>query len=290
VKILAGIAGLVFTIVQVANVLNMNGTASGRVQSSPPAEICGKIIRTGERMTSNARQKIDGFTRQMFDVEVDKPGHDQVLTAFFQDDAAHERIFSELHQIEPLRPANEYESFKVFDSNVGVWRKRVTFADACKLTGKKPPKWKSLSPYRPVSKQLECLLNYTSDEGRASRLMGFIDVAIRYDILQPPHVELGREYRWVVERKKVLALVEVKGEWPSAGNLIRQLNLYRSCWPRSFSDFTERRHLVLGPNDEHNELVNQHGYDLLTFGAAGKEFQLVPRVFFKREKEPEGVI
>jgi hypothetical protein len=239
-------------------------------------------------MTSNARRKIDGFTQQLFDAEVDKPEHDQVLTALFEDRAAQAQILTEFHQLEPLLPIEDYAPFRVFDGVEGRWlAEPMSYADATTRCGPFPT-WQSRSPLRLVTKQLECLMDYRAAGANAARLMGFMDMAVLYDIQGKPtiHVERGK-WNWEQSRRRFLALFEIKGEWPSAGNLIRQLNLYRACSPRDFSRYAadyaphgyhERSLFVVGPDESMHALVNEHNYRLVTFDRAGTGFSLHPQV------------
>jgi hypothetical protein len=238
-------------------------------------------------MTSNARRKIDGFTQQLFDAEVDKPAHDQVLTTLFEDRAAQAQILSDFHKLAPLLPIEQYESFRVYDGVEGRWRPElIPFTEATDRCGQFPA-WQSTSPLRLVTKQLESLMDYCPDGARVARLMGFMDMAILYDIQGKPtiHVERGK-WSWEQTRQRFLALFEIKGEWPSAGNLIRQLNLYRACLPRDFgrygignsNGYRERNLFVVGPDETVHSLVNEHHYRLVTYDKAGTGFSLRPQV------------
>lgn len=235
-------------------------------------------------MTSAARQKIDTFTRQMFDEEVDKPKHDQVLTALFNDRKALEQILLEFHGVDLLQPFAERKQFTLRRTGLGG-DSVVEREEALNVCGG-PRELLSQSPLRLVKKELECLLNYRPEEGKASRLMGFIDIALLYDVIKDPFVVkmtldgsgAKYDYAWSHEAARCAAFFEVKSEWPTAGNLIRQLNLYRSCMPRGFPG--ERYdYFLVGPDDSMNALANEHGYRLITFTADAKHFTLQPRVW-----------
>jgi len=77
---------------------------------------------------------------------------------------------------------------------------------------------------------------------------------------------------WVSNTETRLAAFEVKGSWPTAGNLIRQLNLYKSSVPRGYNG--RRANLVVGPNNSMADLIHEHGYRLVTFDATGTQFKL----------------
>jgi hypothetical protein len=117
--------------------------------------------------------------------------------------------------------------------------------------------------------------------------MGFMDMAILYDVVGKPTVHLEEaKWSWQQSRRRYLALIEIKGEWPSAGNLIRQLNLYRACSPREFGRYAfensdgyhERNLFVVGPDEAMHGIVNEHMYRLVTYGGPGAGFSLRPRI------------
>ena len=234
-------------------------------------------------MSSAARQKIDPFTRQMFDAEVDKPKHDHVLTALFNDRSALEQLLLQFHGVDRLKPFVAHSQFRV--RGTGPGKDSVMSRDEALQVCGAPPEPLSLSPLRLVKKELECLMNYTPEEGKASRLMGFMDMGLVYDVIEEPFVvdthwsdtKHKNVHAWDQKISRHVALFEVKSEWPTAGNLIRQLNLYRACSPRGFPGI---RHLFLvGPDVSMNALANEHGYRLITFTPDAKQFTLHPLVW-----------
>jgi hypothetical protein len=241
-------------------------------------------------MASAARKKVDSQTMQMFDSEVDKPEHDDILVRLFQDDATLVSLLTELHGVKPLVPFTEDSTFAMGHPRGLGSNKRVNLAEATRLTGV-APSWKSNSPIRLVKKAMEVLMNYTRDpEGRYSRLIGFIDMGVSYQVLQIPFIQHdahSNEYKWSSENTIFGALFEVKSAWPTSGNLIRQLNLYRSSYPSGISTHGDGayKHFVVGPDESMNDLVNQHGYRLVTFDSIGENFRLVPGSTAKRMQE-----
>ena len=228
-------------------------------------------------MSSTARKKIDPRTIDLFDKEVDKPEHDQILVRLFQDDEQLDRLIFELHG-SPLRPSFDAAStFKVYDRH-GTRMADVNLEKAIELTGVTPV-WKSKSQFQVTHKSMEVLLNYSTNEyGKYSRLIGFIDIGVAYKETLFPTISIGEKNiaHWTADFKTHTALFEVKSEWPTAGNLIRQLNLYRYADPVGFSGL--QKNILVGPDDSMRELASQHGYRLVTFNEAGDTFTLSPAV------------
>jgi len=223
-------------------------------------------------MAGSARQKIDPQTRDMFDLEVDKPDHDRILTTLFADDVTLLRLLEELHSVRPWAAFNASSQFKV-RSTYGNFERWVDYAEAVKLTGV-PPTWSTTSPVRMVSKQMEVPLLWWSNNERSSRIMGFCDIGIAYEIVEWPIINSSNEgkHRWERVAPMRHALIEVKGTWPTVGNLMRQLNLYRACSPQGFTGRCQM--LLVGPDASMNEIACQHHYRLATFDASGKAFTL----------------
>ena len=234
-------------------------------------------------MASNARKKVDSQTMQMFDPEVDKPEHDAVLVKLFQDEAAIVSLLTELHSLKPLEPFTQESVFATGAPYAPGCNQFVSFNRAVDLTGVEPS-WESNSPIRLTHKSIEVLMNYTPDAaGRYSRLMGFMDIGVSYQVMTMPYIELSsstNRYHWSAENLQYCALFEVKSAWPTSGNLIRQLNLYRRSVTSGFhvSIGASYKHLLVGPDESMNDLANQHGYRLVTFDSSGERFKLVPGV------------
>lgn len=226
-------------------------------------------------MAGAARQKIDRQTLQMFDPEVVKPEHDQIMTTLFNDTASLEAMLRQMHRLGPLKPFAADSQFYVRGTHAYDRTAKVDMAKAVELTGKKPT-WKSDSPIRLVAKQMEVLLDDYSNSGRSHRLMGFIDIGVAYDVVGMPSIERDSNnvHKWVIDNERKALVIEVKSSWPTVGNLMRQLNLYRACIPRGFGDHP--KYLLVGPDDSMNEVAQQHGYRLATFDASGKVFTLAP--------------
>ncbi|WP_137917546.1 hypothetical protein [Hydrogenophaga sp. 2FB] len=234
-------------------------------------------------MAGAARQKIDRQTLQMFDAEVDRPEHDQIMTALFADERTLEEILVGLHGWPLLKPFDQNATFSLRSNTPYEKNRVVDILEAERLTGIRPS-WKSLSPLRIRAKRLEVLLDDFSNEGRTHRLLGFIDIGIAYERVRPPFIEINDKlHSWTRDNPRHAALIEVKSTWPTAGNLLRQLNLYRACEPRGFGG--KVCHLLVGPDDSMNELACEHGYRLVTFDPTGTKFTLAPK---PERSEPDG--
>lgn len=234
-------------------------------------------------MTSTARKKIDTRTLELFDKEVDKPEHDQILVRLFQDDEQLDRLIYELHGSPVRTPFDANSTFSLYDKH-GYGHQKIGLKKAIELTGVSPA-WKSKSPFQVMRKSMEVLMNYSTDEhGKYSRLIGFVDIGVAYkESLYPSLIcNEKNETAWSQDFTDHTALFEVKGSWPTAGNLIRQLNLYRWAEPAGFRG--GRKHILVGPDDTMNELAGQHGYRLVTFNADGDVFTLTPGI---PKKEPD---
>jgi len=149
-------------------------------------------------MSSAARRKVDSQTMQLFDAEVDKPEHDQIMTRLFQDPDTIQRLLLELHGSALLSPINESDVFtlETFDGYSTKFSE-ISHSEAFAMSGI-DPKWTSLSPIRPIRKCLECLLDYNPEGTRTARLIGFIDMVVEYKLIKDrlhkaPLVVLGAD-------------------------------------------------------------------------------------------------
>ena len=233
-------------------------------------------------MASTARQKVDRQTLQLFDHEVDKPEHDEILTALFNAPDTLARLIAEAKALPPLTTVTDATTVEVrherepYAGAPTSWT--TTGAEACTLAGAAPT-WKSLVPVRVRRKEMEVLMNYATSEGRSWRLIGFVDMAIQFDALSDALVTKtsAKEHNWHKPTRPGIALVEVKSAWPTAGNLLRQLNLYRASYPAGFTMGGRPLLFVVGPDDTMNDLVCAHGYRLVTFERGDTwRFNLVP--------------
>jgi hypothetical protein len=225
-------------------------------------------------MISTARQKIDPQTRDMFDPEVDSPDHDKILTRLFGDDEALLSMLTALHGMTVLPSITDKSTFHAYHYPHST-RSVVTYSEAVEMTGVYPT-WKTTCPIRDIRKQMETPLLWANERSSYSRVIGFVDICVGYKVAKWPQVEEGEkgQFRWALEEEQHHTLIEVKGKWPSAGNLIRQLNLYRAA---SASGFGGRfGGIVVGPNASMNDIVCQHGYRLATFDPDLTGFHLVP--------------
>jgi hypothetical protein len=230
-------------------------------------------------MTSKARQKIDPQTRDMFDPEVDRPDHDKILTTLFADEGALVSLLTELHGLPPLPPFTDDSVFSV-ESGYESQATSVNLTQAVTMTGVHP-QWANASPIRIVGKQLEVPMQWGSDEhGRYARLIGFFDIGVVYEIARWPSIEKaghGKGYHWTDNAERRHVLIEVKSAWPTAGNLIRQLNLYKYARPVGLGDSRRGGLLLVGPDASMDALANEHHYRLVTFGQDGTGFKLLPK-------------
>lgn len=239
-------------------------------------------------MTSKARQKIDPQTKDMFDPEVERPDHDKILTTLFSNDDALLSLLADLHQPAPLKPFTPESRFRVAHFGYGARTTVIDLAEAVSKTGV-TPSWVSDSPIRIVGKQLEVPMLWYSEHQRSSRIMGFCDIAVRYQIVEWPSICVTEKgaYHWEHNAELHYALIEVKAVWPTVGNLIRQLNLYRHSSPLGHQG--KESLIVVGPDVSMNEVACQHHYRLATFDSSGTKFTLQQRISApSRSKNTEG--
>lgn len=225
-------------------------------------------------MAGSVRQKVDPRIRDMFDQEVDRPDHDQILTGLFKNAKALQELVTRIHGVGELRPFSPEVNFTI--NPYGIDTQVVSYDEAVRLT-KIVPRWASSSAARVVAKQMEVPLYSYSENGRSSRIMGFADIVVGYEVLLWPtiHRNADGEFSWQKERQQFHLLIEVKGAWPTAGNLIRQLNLYRSLVAGGFHG--SAKYLVVGPDDSMAELADHHGYSLAVVSDAEKGPELIER-------------
>ena len=82
-------------------------------------------------MVSAARQKVNRQTMQLFDTEVDRPEHDQIMLTLFNNTEALERLIVQLLNLANLRPFNELSQFEVISYNGNHQSSRtVSFEEA----------------------------------------------------------------------------------------------------------------------------------------------------------------
>lgn len=230
-------------------------------------------------MSSKARQKIDGQTLQLFDAEVDRPEHDQVVTMLYEDSSALAELIQGLLGCKNLTRLEESSVIAVRswdDAFEGKVVERLSYSDASRLTGI-PATWDSLNPIRIKGKELEVLMNYSSNYGRSERLIGFVDIGVTYQVVTG--MEISREqgrYRWEPQTSSGTCLIEVKSVWPTMGNLIRQLNLYSHSVP-VIPATNERHHLVVGLDETMAKTCEEHRWRTAVFEKATKEFRLLPK-------------
>lgn len=239
-------------------------------------------------MAGAARKKIDPQTLQLFDLEVDHPDHDVILTNLFRDDDRLLRLIKRLHGLQDLVQPQESDKFDVWDlyknSSPGGPRNVVTWQQAVELGGGVPPQWQSLSPVRNFTKRLEVPLEIGD---RYPRVVGFIDMCLSYAIVGSLYLvkDHSGKHSWHSDKKSCFLYIEVKSKWPTAGNLLRQLNLYGKCVSSSSDSGVTRTKLVVGPDESMNDLVEAHGWRLVNFKADLSEFWLVPRTKKQSPKE-----
>lgn len=227
-------------------------------------------------MTSRARQKVDPNIRDMFDPEVERPDHDKLLTTLFNDQASLHALLMAAHDVKPLKPFDESSRFRLFPWAPSHGKKFwLSYAEATEKTGVAPV-WTATSGVRITSTRLEVPLEYSNSDGRYGRVIGFIDIAVGYQLIGWPSVqEQESSFEWARNEPDHCAMIEVKAAWPTVGNLVRQLQLYRYSSPLSYGN-RKRLNIVVGPDDSMNDVLCAHGYRLATFDSAGTAFRLVP--------------
>lgn len=116
----------------------------------------------------------------MFDSEVDRPDHDLILTTVFRDEETIHSLLMALHRQQSLEPFTQASSFKLTDN---VYPDAaISYADAVSRTGI-APEWVSQSPIRITQRQLEVPMLWFSDNGRSSRVIGFVDIGVQYVVI-----------------------------------------------------------------------------------------------------------
>lgn len=226
-------------------------------------------------MSSKARQKIDPQIRDMFDAEIDRPDHDRILTTLFGNDTALHALLVELHKPKEFQLFNEASRFRV--NNDFYSDTFISYAEAVEKTGIEP-KWISKSPINVIRKRLEVPMLWWSNNDKYSRIIGFVDIALQYEKINWPSITQNREGKcfWQKQSDQFTAILEVKGGWPTVGNLIRQLNLYSAATVQGFDGSLVR--IAVGPDSSTNEILGEHGYRLVTFDAGLTNFELVPGI------------
>ena len=231
-------------------------------------------------MAGAARKKIDPQTAQLFDPEVDKPDHDRILTTLFADDDRLLTMLRRLHGLQMLEQPTDELSVEIWQDEKSAYSKRlsvVKWKEAVALAGGVAPKWTTLSPIRNMRKFLEHAL-YLQTSNQSSRIMGFIDMVLTYEFVEPMYLVRNHsgKTKWGTVRQISHAMVEVKSQWPTAGNLLRQLNLYRQC--NSPSSHGHQVRVVVGPDDSMNEILGAHGWRLAYFNDDLSSLRLAPEV------------
>jgi hypothetical protein len=177
-----------------------------------------------------------------------------------------------IHKPKPFEAFNQGSRFKLSDNVYSDTT--ISYADAVSRTGI-APEWVSESPIRITQKQLEVPMLWHSDNGRSSRVIGFVDIGVQYVAIGWPtvHKDRGDKFFWQKTEEIRHAIIEVKGAWPTVGNLIRQLNLYRVASASGLHGLQAR--LVIGPDASTNDVLCEHGFRLATFDQLLTKFELV---------------
>lgn len=223
-------------------------------------------------MSSKLRQKIDPQIRDMFDSEIDRPDHDRILTNLFSDELTIHSLLKAFHRPKSFEPFTQASRFKLTSS---VYPDQVlNYEEAVSRTGV-TPEWVCQSPIQISRKQLEVPMFLSSENGRSSRIIGFVDIGIQYFVIGWPTVDKNRDgkFFWKRTEEPHHAIIEVKGAWPTAGNLIRQLNLYRTASASGL--YGPQARMVVGPDASTNDLLCEHDFRLATFDSSLTKFELI---------------
>jgi len=201
----------------------------------------------GHKM-AKSREKIQqlGF----WDSEVSSPNHDMVALWAYENA---ELIFRQAYPEEFNRPWSQEEFDIQRGTNYPEWIKEAkSFAD-------KNPR---LNP-RVSRKTLEYVLkSYTGHNNKLERIVGYADLLIDTESpqitgdyeynecsglpekLKSVQVSWGRNFR-----SSQRILVEAKSVLPTVGELMRQIQLYRTAFSGSF--------VVVSPDDSYSQLLNE---------------------------------
>lgn len=242
-------------------------------------------------MTSAARKKIDTQTMQLFDPEVEKPEHDEIVRQLFEGTEELAEMLMGFHGLHRLVPFKESDLIDVVGYQGYSDRtviKTVTIAEAVSLTKIKPT-YSDLCPVRIKKRQMEPLMHLPTGD-RSSRLIGFVDLGVSYTLVKPPYLvkdDGGSGVHWQKNEERHSALFEVKSVWPTSGALLRQLNLYAAASTSGFGhDGTSRVSMfAVGPDASLNDLICAHGYRLITHDPVSRTFTLQPGVVSPPEKD-----
>lgn len=184
-------------------------------------------------------------------------------------------LVKQVHRLPNLVQPTEIDLFGLWHSHYDSQSrpsKILKWSEAVQLAGGAEPRWNSLVPIRDLKKTLESPLRMETGP-RSTRIMGFIDIQLQYQIPGPIHLSnySNGNISWGSISEVWHMLIEVKSRWPSAGNLLRQLNLYRDCITGAHI-----KRVVVGPDESMNDLLCAHGWRLVTFNRDLSAFQLIP--------------
>ncbi len=222
-------------------------------------------------MAGAARSKIDRQTMQMFDAEVDVPQHDEILTTLFNSEDRLRAMICQLHGIRQLATPTPDQVLPIICRYEGKKTGEISLQEAHGKIGGPPPTWKTSDPVRDLKKTIEAPLYYVTQH--ASRILGFADLLLSYWIPGPLSVTIDSDqtHHWHVEKRPRHIVAEVKSKWPTAGNLLRQLNLYSTCEAGAQG---ERIRVAIGPDSSMEDLLHAHGWRLVTFDSDLASFRL----------------
>ncbi len=207
---------------------------------------------------AKSREKIQqlGF----WDTEVSKPDHDAVcLWAYEHADLIFRAVCPDRFDRVWLKSELDFDSRSSQDVNL---------LSEFKNANPRP------NP-RVTRRTLECVLtSYTGYQDKMERIVGYADVLIntevprvspkfKADTTRRGHdVFEGYEIRWTGEREVApRILVEAKSTLPTVGELMRQIQLYRTAFNGEI--------VVVSPDDSYAKILAEQGVKFVKYGESG---------------------
>lgn len=196
---------------------------------------------------SREKTKQIGF----WDIEVSSPNHDEIcMWAYKNAEHIANKINSEIFD-------RSWSEEDIFDKDFTLQEKESL--DKFMLENPRPtPKI--------IQKQLEyVLLSYSGYQKSNKNIVGYADLFFevsvpmifkRYELTQGGDTDFEIDGNG---QKSFRVLVEVKSKLPTLGELMRQIQLYKTVFNGVF--------VVICPNDEYAEILNEHGIYFIKYDA-----------------------
>lgn len=199
---------------------------------------------------AKTREKVQqlGF----WDTEVSKPDHDAVCLWAYENA---EQIFRVVYPDRFDKPWLKDEIDLGYDRGGAIAENAAEMARAFVDANPRP------NP-RITKKILECVLtSHTGYQDRLERIVGYADLLMggvrpivtpqyEYDVSGSIDKLLGYELNWT-DKNYPAILVEAKSVLPTVGELMRQIQLYRTAFNGKF--------VVVSPDDKYAQILSEQG-------------------------------